>query len=450
MSANRFRWSHYVGTSTRWLLGGKSGPAATAQTVLTKVLVLGLNVATGVITARELGPDGRGSQAAMLLWPQFLAFAMTLGLPSATLYNLRRHPEDRSSLFAALLILGMLLGCTATATGVLFIPLWLANYPPDIIHTAQWFMVAAPVSLLALTFTSALEALDAFHLSNLERFLQPLLTLCGLVGLLLTGTLTPFTSALAYLMPILPLFLWRLVYLWIRLRPRWVKLKTSFQRLVSYGVRSYGIDLAGTLAAQIDQVLVVGLLNPYHMGMYAVALSLSRVLNIFQAAIATVLFPRLAARPPAEVVAVTGQAVRVSTALSLLVAGSVVLVGPVVLHLLYGPEYAEAVAVFRILVVEVVLGGAVLVLAQTFMALGKPGAVTIWQTVGLGLSVPLLLLLIPAFGLVGAGLALLCSTGARLLLMLLSYPLVLKIPPPSLVLTRDDLRLLTRLLPHQP
>ena len=65
------------------------GMAATVQTLLANVLILGVNFGTGIITARLLGPVGRGEQAAIILWPQFLAYALTLGLPSAMLYNLR-------------------------------------------------------------------------------------------------------------------------------------------------------------------------------------------------------------------------------------------------------------------------------------------------------------------------------------------------------------------------
>jgi O-antigen/teichoic acid export membrane protein len=72
------------------------------------------------------------------------------------------------------------------------------------------------------------------------------------------------------------------------------------------------------------------------------------------------------------------------------------------------------------------------------MALGKPGTVTILQGIGLGLSVPLLLVFIPAYGLLGAGFALLCSSTVRAILGLVCYPLILKVRPPGLVMTRED------------
>ena len=91
-----------------------------------------------------------------------------------------------------------------------------------------------------------------------------------------------------------------------------------------------------------------------------------------------------------------------------------------------------------ILAIEVVLSGTTWVLAQAFMALGRPGTLTVMQGIGLGLTVPLMLLLIPTYGLEGAGLALLGSTSIRLVFVIVSFPLILKVRPPGLLMTRDD------------
>ncbi len=422
-----------------WVLKGQNGTSATIQTFLSRVLILATNVATGIITARLLGSQGRGEQAAIILWPQFLAYTLTLGLPSALIYNLKRYPEAKSKLFSAALFLGTILGFVAMLIGVLFIPHWLSNYSIDVIRDAQWMMLAAPLELLGVIFMAALESEGKFGIANQSRNLFPLATLGLLGGMALTQTLTPLTSGLAYFLPSLPISVWRCLYLWRLLKPQWRELNTSCKQLLSYGVRSYGIDLLGTLAVQVDQVLVIGLLSPSSMGIYAVALSLSRMLNVFQASIITVLFPKIAAGSLTEVVRLTGQVTRVNLLLTLLIGLMLMVLGPIVLQVLYGSEFMEAVAVFRILIIEVILAGTTMILAQSFMALGRPGMVTMLQGVGLGLSLPLMLILIPRYGLVGAGLSLLGSTTARLLFILLSYRITLKVSPPNLLITAADL-----------
>ena len=429
-----------VANSVRWILQGRGGTAATLQTLLARILILALNMGTGIITARFLGPQGRGEQAAIILWPQLLAFLMTLGLPAALRYNLKRYPEEKSELFSATLLLSIGLGILASLLGILFIPQWLGHqYSAEVVHVAQWFMITAPVGVFWANMVAALEATDDFSTANQGQYLTPLFTLVMLLVLLVTRSLTPITTSLAYILAGLPIFFWILIRLWKRFRPRWHNLGVQYKRLLSYGLRAYGIDLLGTLGSQVDQALVVGLLSPTSMGLYAVALSLSRMLDVFQSAIITVLFPKTAARPIEEVIALTGRAARIGMACSLLAAIGAMLVVPMLLHLLYGSKYVGALPVFRILAIEVVIGGTTWVLAQTFMALGRPGNITIMQGIGLGLTVPLMLVMIPAYGLIGASLALLCSTITRFIFMLASYPLILKVRPPSLLITREDL-----------
>ena len=79
------------------------------------------------------------------------------------------------------------------------------------------------------------------------------------------------------------------------------------KQLLQYGIRSYGIDLLGTLALQVDQVLVVSLLSADAMGSYVVVLSLSRMLNVFQTSVVMVLFPKAAGHSTDKVLSMTGE-----------------------------------------------------------------------------------------------------------------------------------------------
>lgn len=413
--------------------------AATAQVLLANVLILAVNFGTGVITARLLGPVGRGEQATMILWPQLFGYALTLGLPSALLYNLKRDPDKAPRLLPAALLLGTSMGLLAILIGVLFIPRWLTEYPPEVVRLAQWLMLFAPLSLLNLVLLHAFLALEEFGTYNAVRYSLPLLTLLALVSLALSDNLTPYSAALAYLLPVAPVSLWMLVRLWRLYRPVWRGLGSAFKRLTSYGLRSYGLDLLGSqVAGQLDRVLVVGLLNPAAMGLYVVALSLSQMLGVFHSAVVTVLFPKASGRPVEEVVALIGRGARVSIAINLLAAVGLALLGPWVLGLVYGQEFLSAVPVFRILLLEAVLGGAAWVLAYAFMALDRPGTVSLMQGIGRGMSVPLLLVLVPLYGLEGAGLAVLLSTMARLVFVTISFPLILKTRVPRLWPRRAD------------
>jgi O-antigen/teichoic acid export membrane protein len=214
----------------------------------------------------------------------------------------------------------------------------------------------------------------------------------------------------------------------------------SSRTLFHYGIRAYGVDLCGTLALYVDQALVVRMLEPALMGTYVVALSLSRVLNAFHTSVVMVLFPNAVSRAPQTVREMTGRATRMSTLLTACAGIAVVALGPHLLGLLYGREYTSATPVLRILVLEVVLSGATLVLSQAFMALERPGIVTALHVTGLLLTLPLMVVLVPRLGIIGAGLSLLISTTARLIFVLVSFPLFLKMRAPNILPKMEDLK----------
>jgi len=420
----------------------RPGARAIAHSILSKVFILGLQAGTGILTARTLQPTGRGELAAMILWPLFMASITTLGLPSSLIYYLRRKPEERERLIANGLLMAAVLGVIA-ATGAAFVlPWWLRQYSSSIVHAAEWFLLTVPICSITLMGRAILEASDQFSASNAIQTLTPFATLVGLLMLLATHRLNPYTAATAYIAASIPTF-WLMVRLVrdVGLR-NWHYTPSIMNLMMGYGIRSYGIDLLGTLALQVDQVLVISLLSPSAMGSYVVVLSLSRMLNLFQNSVVMVLFPKATGRAATEVIALTGNSVRISGLVTGLSAIFVCATGPMLLRMLYGREYADAIGSLRILVIEVVLSGATFILAQAFMALDRPGIVTILQGIGLLLSVPMMLWLIPRYGIYGAAISLLTSTIARLIFIYSGFRMFLKVDPPRLLPDSRDLKVL--------
>jgi O-antigen/teichoic acid export membrane protein len=418
---------------------GSGGGRAVLTIVISKFGILFLNAATGIITARALKPEGRGELAAMILWPMFLTYVTTLGIPSSMIYMLKRHPEDQAGHVAAGLSMTLVLGIVAALAGSAALPLWLGRqYSHQIVVDAQLFLVATPLLSLIQTGRAVIEARGLFSYSNQVQILYPGTTLLGLASLLASHRLTPVTAALAYTGSAVPNCLLVAYRIWPLLHKHWQVQRDKCQLLLSYGIRSYGVDLLGTLSLQVDQVIVISILSASQMGAYGVVLNLSRMFNLFQGSIVMVLFPRATGRPAEEVVSLVERSARIGTLVTAFCSLIVALVGSGVLAFLYGKEYAGATNCLRVLLLEVTFSGCVFILAQAFMALGRPGIVTVLQAIGLSLSVPLMLVLVPRYGVMGAAVSLLISTTARLLFVLCGFHLFLKIRSPNLLPHRDD------------
>jgi O-antigen/teichoic acid export membrane protein len=289
-----------------------------------------------------------------------------------------------------------------------------------------------------VVFTSGLLAREEYRLYNAARLAPPLTVLAGLVAIAAASDLTPQTAGLATLAGAVPVCLWLLHRFWTHYRPSREGVGWASGRLLSYGIRSYGVDLLGSLATQIDRVFVMGLLSPAAMGLYIVAVNVALVLNVFPTAAVAVLFPKASGRSVPEVLRLTGRAARVTLLVTGLCAAAGALLAPLLLQVLYGQGFAAAVPVLQLLLVEGVLRAVTWVLAQAFMGLNQPGIVSVVQGVGLAAFIPLLLWLVPRFGVVGAGGALVIATGVRFLFILSCFPLFLKSRPPDLRPRRQD------------
>jgi enterobacterial common antigen flippase len=369
---------HFLRSKITWIYRAKDSSSATIQTLLLRIIGIVVSILTGVITARYLGPIGRGEFAAINLWPGFLSGIATFGIPSALVYCFKRYPEDEQSLLSTSLIISSGIGLLVMIGGAIGIPFWMSNYSPATISAAQAFMLMAPLSLISFNFVAALEATNKFSIANHSRYLPQLFILLALVLLVMTKCLNPLTSSLAYAFPVIPM----MAFMGFRLRRKIQFKRERFwldsRHLLGYGVRSYGIDLLGAMSLQISSALVVGLLSPAEMGFYAIALNISRLFGTLQGSVISVLLPRIAARTTQEVISVVGRATRLSMLILILVVSLVFAFCPFIIQTLYGRGFDQVTSVLRLLLIEVVIACAVWLLTQAFMALDKPGVVTLF------------------------------------------------------------------------
>ena len=426
-----------AGMYRRLIGGGQAG--AVARVMAFRALTLLMNLATGVFVAGVLGPDGRGELAALLLAPQTVSALCLFGLPTAFIYYAKSDPAHADRYFGQALLLTLPGTCVAAAITWAIMPFWLGGHGADIIGVARLLLWSLPFSVMIPLLSGVLDAHGRFGLASAIQYLQPLGCAVLLLPLISFGLLTPTSAAVAYTAPVLlscGVAAWQAVRL---LRPAPTIAAPFRPRLLRYGLKRYGFEVLATVSAFLDQLLVVHLLSPASTGAYAVALSISRVLGVMQDAVFSVVFPGLAGRPVEEVMAVLGRAIRISTALAAAAAALLALLGPEVIALLYGPSFAVAVTPFRLLLAATVIQGLTRLLSHGFAATGRPGPLMAIEGVGIGVMLLSASVLVPRFGVDGAaGMALLGSLG-RLVGTFACWRLVLNVPVPRLIISKDDL-----------
>ncbi|HKS96706.1 MAG TPA: hypothetical protein VJV74_11335, partial [Terriglobia bacterium] len=78
-----------------------------AGTFATQAGILGLGAVTGILTARMLGPQGRGELAALTLWPMTLIFLCSMGLDSALVFHVGKRQFSLAEVWTASTALGV-------------------------------------------------------------------------------------------------------------------------------------------------------------------------------------------------------------------------------------------------------------------------------------------------------------------------------------------------------
>jgi O-antigen/teichoic acid export membrane protein len=200
------------------------------------------------------------------------------------------------------------------------------------------------------------------------------------------------------------------------------------------------------LSLQLDHVVIVSFLSPTALGLYAVALSLTRVINVVQQSMVMVLFPYASGLATEDALTLVGRALRTTNAAALALGTLFLLVTPLALPLLYGRGFAPAISILPILTAEAILAGAAAVLGQAFSATGRPGVVTLVQAGWLASVLALLVALVPRLDIAGAAVALLLASVLRLGFLALAYRVVLGRAPPRLIPDGADLREMVRKL----
>ncbi|MDX6751201.1 oligosaccharide flippase family protein [Geminicoccaceae bacterium 1502E] len=428
----------------RRLLRADNGIFAALQTVATQGLVLLLTIATGVITGRLLGPEGRGVFAAATLWPQMLVTVCFVGVPAGIIYHIRGTPAASGSITAAAGILGMLLSFLGVAAGAVAMPLMMRGYPPEAVQLA-WICILATVPyVLHLLMRQVLVALDLFSAFNLASVLAPLLYLLGLLVMWATTGVTVEGSALALIGSVAATALWMGWHARAAWRLSSDRLGHWLRQLGAYSARGAVADILLGVSGYLDRLVLIAVLSPEVLGLYVVANSMARIMLVLHTVVNSVVFPKMAGRPRQAVKSLHDHAFRfmLHAVLGIILLSFVF--GREVVTLFYGEPFAAAGLIFSVLVVESGLTCIAQTMSQLFYACDRPGYVSMSQTlcfaaVALGLA-----LLVPSFGAIGAAAAMALGAFVRVLTLLLGIAFSLGLGLPRPFLNRADIVRLRR------
>lgn len=354
-------------------------------------LIVLLGFVSGPILARALGPAGRGDLAAILLPITLAPVVFSLGLGTFV----SREAARRTSLPVLLGSVGPLmlaLGVCAALLGPSIAALFAGGR--DVVYTYVLIgFLIMPLSMVALLLQDFAVGLERWNLVVAARLIAAVSSTAAIAVLYVLGELTVASTAIVMLVAGVLSAAPALALAPKLRRPRF-RLDIA-RRSVPFGFKAWVGGMGSIANVRLDQVLMTRLVHPRELGLYVTAVTVSHVfIAPVIGALTSAMLPRFATGD-AELIARVLRTTLVAVAIvGVLVAAA----SPLIINVLFGSEFADALALTWLLLVATVPLAGVAVLSTALTSAGFPGFSAGSEVVTLLVTVPGLLLALPAYG----------------------------------------------------
>lgn len=375
---------------------------AVAITTVGNVVAPVAALVTQPILARGLGVTGRGELAAATAPLLFATAILTIGLPESLTYHLARQTAGIARLTSFSVRTLALTGLAGSGV----VALLARPLSADSAALTQLIMIAA-IAIVPTLIIAALRGLaagsQAWRLIATERISNALLRLVAVVTLYTTSTLTTMTATIVVAATS---FIGGLVYFPMLRNIRDVD-STAIgdaepTRLFRYAGQIWLGAVTGIMLSRLDQLLMTPLAGAEQLGYYAVAVSLSEVILVFNSAVRDVMFAVESHGPDSSRVA---RASRISTLLTFASAIAIAALCPWAIPFFFGSSFASATPVTVLLLLGVVAGNPGSVAGAALSGRGRPGLRSLALVMASVINAIAIFLLVPHFGAIGAALA---------------------------------------------
>jgi O-antigen/teichoic acid export membrane protein len=360
----------------------------------------------GIVTARALGPEGKGVVTGVLAWPQIFAWVLLFGLGTATSLRVAEsHGEALPDALGNALLYCLTLGLVGTVAGLAFLPDALDHLGPSASHTAQWALLGICVSMLSEVVAAIDLALGRTVRYNVARVAGSLSMLMICIALVINDVASPESVVGATIVG-------GIVGAAIAASGLpWRKVRIALGRLrkdLAYGLRVFLTSLLGLVNLRLDILLMTAFLAASQIGFYTIACNAMFPIAAVTATLASLIMPAVGrARGTAQADSLPHVSLIRRTALrytivTATIAAVIAAVAPWGIPFVFGQAFDPAVSLVWILLPGYVAQGYAYMVDAGMVGMRKPWVGNAAQGSGLVITAGLLPFLLPHYGATGA------------------------------------------------
>lgn len=399
---------------------------------ITKIINSVIGFLATVYFARLLGAEVIGLYSLIMTIVFWFGIAGEFGIGKALIKKVSENKESGAYLFAAIIwtaFFGLFVCILILITEPLSTD-YVSKFSDYSTVSVVWFIIILLVTRLFNRFaTKLLKGEKKVHLAGLlstigqflSRSAQIVFVILnfGLVGILIGNTVGLFLAGVIGLY-------------WVTTRPV-VPERRHFRSLFEYAKFSWLGSLKSRTFSDVDILLLGVFVQPSLVGVYAVAWSIAKFLNLFGSSISTTLFPEVSQVSAEESNQAAAGLIENSIAYTGLIAIPGFIGGTILAEQLlriYGPEFTRGATVLSLLLLAVLLRSYQMQLINAFNGLDRPDIAFRINAVFIVLNAGLNVILIWQFGIEGAAIASAVSVTLSLVLAYRSLHGVVDFPTP--------------------
>lgn len=360
---------------------------------------------SGIVTARALGPEGKGIVAGIMAWPQLVAMLLLFGLGTATSLRVAENAARIDNAMGNAVLYCVTIGLLGMIGAFAVLPGMLAHLGEEAPSSARIAAAALPVTMLGEIVAGIALGLGRVRRYNTARMVAGGTTLTASCLLVAFDNATPQTVILAMLAGGLV----GLVIAGVGLPWRKVAISLATLRAdLRYGGRVFLTSVLSVINARLDVLLMTAFLAANQIGLYSIAINAMLPITVVAYSAATLIMPAVGRSRGEDqgtvrddVSLIRRTALRYSLGTGA-IAAVCAFVAPYAVPAIFGEAFRPAVSLVWILLPGFVAQGYAYIVDAGMIGMRKPWIGNLTQGVGVLCTLSLLPILLPRYEAVGA------------------------------------------------
>jgi len=385
-----------------------------------------INIIIGIIITRQLGPEGRGIYAAILVIPLMVLKFSELGIRRSIIYHIGKKAYEEHEIVGSLVV--TIIITTVLGIGISFFILWLQANPAFTIPMIVLAVSRIPLQLIRRYSGGYFMGKQMFNTSIAIRWIYLLLYLATIILFLLIlkmGIVGALVSILVSNLIISIAVLWKIfkeVPLMFKVR------REVFKSLLKFGIMYSAATFFMMLHSKIDILILTELSTMEQIGFYSLAVAIATNWQI-PFAVGGVIISKSANSEELEVKNENiAKLLRVAVLLGILSYIILYFAAPFLVGLLYGKEFIPSVLLIKVLLPGILFLIITKILGSRLAGEGKPYIFMFIAIPALLINIVLNFIWIPQYQALGAALSTDVSYIFQSLVGVIVYSKVVKMP----------------------